>query len=272
MEHENLFINKVEFVREMFINTADNNYILARYSFYNSYPFEFLWLAMHALEKYMKASLLLNGMSSKKYNHDLVALSKAVNEYAEELLQFSFEKPKDIKLNFVAEEWWLNEEPQNFIQKISNLGSPNNRYRTYGLLKTPDMIFKIDTLVYYYRRICRDLSKTIPIEGDDTKIFDILALDNSKWKIDRGILEDVLEDKDTKEKRKIFLKNNLIFAPDDFIHDSYAGGTYIFNSVIEPYLNEEKTNDDENVRTLKKEMRSWIKDNIQLPYTWKDLL
>lgn len=272
MEGNNFLINKNNFIQAMFIDTADNNYILARYSFYNNFPFEFLWFSMHALEKYMKASLLFNGKSSKKYGHDLVKLSSAVNEYANGLLEFSFIKPEPIKLDFVGEDWWDDEEPHQFLQKLSNLGSSNNRYRTYGLIKTPDMIFKIDALVYYYRRICRDLSRTINVESKETKVFDILAADTSKWKIYKGILEDILKDKETKKKRQHFLRNNYIFAPNDFIHDTYGGGTYIFNSVVAPFLDEDQNETCEETKKVKKEMRTWIKDNIQLPHSWADYL
>ena len=59
---------------ELFIRTADENYIAARWCAINRLHTDFAWLAVHALEKYLKAVLLYNGMSTKTQGHDIVRL------------------------------------------------------------------------------------------------------------------------------------------------------------------------------------------------------
>ena len=65
-------------VESMFVATADQNYILARHAFFNEFDVDFFWLSLHALEKYMKATLLLNGQSAKEFGHDLTMLYSQV--------------------------------------------------------------------------------------------------------------------------------------------------------------------------------------------------
>lgn len=73
--------SKHNIVLELFARTADENYITARWCAINQLNTDFLWLSVHALEKYLKAVLLLNGGSSRRsasdqktYSHDIVRL------------------------------------------------------------------------------------------------------------------------------------------------------------------------------------------------------
>lgn len=63
-----------EIARQMFVATADQNYILARTAYFNELDVDFFWLSAHALEKYLKAILLLNGRSAKNYGHNIIDL------------------------------------------------------------------------------------------------------------------------------------------------------------------------------------------------------
>ena len=58
----------------MFIETADENYILARWAAINHLDLDFLGLGLHAIEKYLKALLLLNEKPAKKYGHNIKLL------------------------------------------------------------------------------------------------------------------------------------------------------------------------------------------------------
>ncbi len=68
------FADKHSIINELFIATADDNYVLARSCFHQHLNVDFFWLAVHALEKYLKAVLLLNGKTAKSYGHDIVKL------------------------------------------------------------------------------------------------------------------------------------------------------------------------------------------------------
>ena len=54
-----------------FIAPADQNYFLARFSKFTDLGNEFWWQALQAVEKYLKAGLVLNKVSVKSFNHSL---------------------------------------------------------------------------------------------------------------------------------------------------------------------------------------------------------
>ena len=86
-------------VREIFVDTADDNYITARWCFVEGLNVDYFWLAVHTLEKYMKAALLLNGQSGRGYRdeagkcqsfgHDIAVLYRHVKLFASDLLPSS---------------------------------------------------------------------------------------------------------------------------------------------------------------------------------------
>src|SRR6185437_4053231 len=89
------FADKHSIINELFIATADDNYVLARSCFHQHLNVDFFWLAVHALEKYLKAVLLLNGKTAKSYGHDIVKLYASVTPLAPELLPSILGKPED---------------------------------------------------------------------------------------------------------------------------------------------------------------------------------
>jgi len=64
---ERIHVEQGRIVRVSFVDTADDNYIASRWCFVEGLKIDYFWLAVHALEKYMKAVLLLNGKSGKIY-------------------------------------------------------------------------------------------------------------------------------------------------------------------------------------------------------------
>src|SRR5258708_33342421 len=95
-EFDDQYAEKHSIVKELFINTADDNYIAARWCFHENLNVDFFWLAVHSLEKYMKAVLLLNGQSSKSYSHDITKLYSNIQPLAPELLPKQLFKPDSV--------------------------------------------------------------------------------------------------------------------------------------------------------------------------------
>jgi hypothetical protein len=56
---------KHDIVKELFLKTADQTYVVACWCFLNRLYLDFYWNAAHALEKLFKAVLLVNGRSAK---------------------------------------------------------------------------------------------------------------------------------------------------------------------------------------------------------------
>src|SRR4051794_6589074 len=82
-----------EIARMMFLKTADNNYIMARKAFFGNIILDFLWLSLHSIEKYLKATLLLNDKSAK-YGHDIVRLYEEVRSLDERISFGPLVKPE----------------------------------------------------------------------------------------------------------------------------------------------------------------------------------
>jgi len=90
-----LRVAQTSLVHDLFVRTADENYITARWCAVNNLNTDFFWLAVHSLEKYFKAVILLNGGSSKKFRHDIVKLYAAVKTIAEQLLPKRLQQPPE---------------------------------------------------------------------------------------------------------------------------------------------------------------------------------
>jgi hypothetical protein len=124
---------KSNLVQDLFVRTADENYITARWCVFNHLHIDFFWLGVHALEKYMKAVLLLNGFSSvkdpnsKKYGHNIIRLYAKVKNLAQELLPNLLEKPQNLNIHN-----WVTLPAEKFIQRLYRYGNPDNRYLIYG--------------------------------------------------------------------------------------------------------------------------------------------
>src|ERR1700722_3423019 len=109
-------------VDELFIKTADDNYVTARWCFIYGLNVDFFWLGVHALEKYLKAALLLNGRSSKDYlenmkrkpyGHEIIKLYADVQPLAPELLPAKLTWPPNM-----ASVDWHDESPEKFIERF----------------------------------------------------------------------------------------------------------------------------------------------------------
>jgi HEPN domain-containing protein len=90
---DDLYPYKHSLVDEFFIKTADDNYVVARWCADNGMDVDFFWLALHCLEKYLKAALVLNGRSAKNYGHNIKALYADVHPLAPELLPITLTIP-----------------------------------------------------------------------------------------------------------------------------------------------------------------------------------
>ena len=87
---------KMDLVHNLFVGTADENYITSRWCFFSMFYTNFFWLSVHALEKYLKAVLLLNGATTKKFQHNIVELYSYVKPIAGGLLPSVLKAPEGL--------------------------------------------------------------------------------------------------------------------------------------------------------------------------------
>ena len=144
-------------VKELFIDTGDEDYIIARWCIFNRMSRQFFWNAAQAIEKYLKASLLLNGYSSKGYRHDLIALFCQVNRFAGGLIPQKLGAPKQVKLFADHSELWGDPATQEFIRRVNRYGNPSNRYNFFGFELEASDLYKLDQVVFPLRNIAVEL-------------------------------------------------------------------------------------------------------------------
>jgi HEPN domain-containing protein len=118
---DDFFAEKHSIINELFVETADDNYALARWCFHQHLNVDFYWLALHALEKYLKAILLLNGKSAKSYSHDIVKLYTHVTPLAPELFPSMLVKPEDV----MPDQYSHIEKVADFIARLYRDGHPS---------------------------------------------------------------------------------------------------------------------------------------------------
>ena len=280
---ENILAEQREIVREIFVNTADDNYIAARWCFTVRLNVDFYWLAVHALEKYMKAVLLLNGRSGIKFQegagrrqnfgHDITVLYEQVKGIAADFLPEHLEKmdPSEI-------EYWRDETPEACLRRFYLNGNADNRYHIFGLVRLREDLFKLDLLVYALRRLCIPLDAYYPVRrergGTSVRYRDMLTEQSKYWAlISHCKLVETATGKRGNVLRDVFLNMNLPFAPDDYEHRDLSSGMksatpVLARSVLRPL--ERPVNGDAAARAV--QVCDWVLGNIKLPRDVKDEL
>ena len=147
-----LDVLKNNVVTNLFVDMADQDYVLARLAYHEGMGNSFFWVAGQAIEKYLKASLLLNGESSKEYGHNLVKLFEAVDNYASDLLPEKLTKPQQLTIAH-----WHEETPAEFLKRIEPNTDPNNRYNIFGYLLRREDLFHLDQFIFAARRVAFQL-------------------------------------------------------------------------------------------------------------------
>ncbi len=183
----------VQFVNRAFRDTADRDYVAARMLYRNQLGPQFLWSALQAIEKYLKAILLFNDQTSKA-GHDLRALyKKCVDSMTE------FKIPQDVC---------------GFIEYLNDQGC--DRYFEKHAYTTGRELLVLDRSVWHIRKYCFWMrGQTTP--GPDGKRLDLLPfslrrLDHPeekpiKYRIEGGFLEGILAGKKSPLRGHLVWKN-----------------------------------------------------------------
>jgi len=189
----------IDFANRSFRDVADQDYIAARASYRLELDQQFLWSSLQAIEKYFKAILLYNGISSKGINHNLAEALKRV------------EKIEDINFH-------LPEDVIDFVNYINTYGP--NRYLEFPSHLSMDALIELDKTVWHIRRYCYFLRATLK-SYDGTLVFLLpyelqkihheYYLENPhKYKISGGFLEKATSNK--KICHKALVWNNFYFG------------------------------------------------------------
>ena len=193
---ENLLVN---FAIRSFRETADKDYIAARLAYRCGLYQQFLWSALHSLEKYAKCILILNKVKAPKGHSVIPSLNK--------MRQFGKFKPD------------ISEESLKFIKQLEEYGA-EYRYYEVSYSVEPFDIIRFDKAVWEIRRYCQPLDYNIV--DTDGKSINLLALEldrihRAKKKEEKGTcilggtLEKILE-KRGDPARGALVWNNLFWS------------------------------------------------------------
>lgn len=120
-----------DYITRSFRDVADDGYIAARALYRIGLDRQFLWAALQAVEKYLKAILLYHRIGIKGLRHDIwLALEKVRS-----VPQLTFEIPPSV---------------ENFVKQLAIQGS--NRYFDRPINTDGMELLKLDHTVWYLRK------------------------------------------------------------------------------------------------------------------------
>uniref|UniRef100_A0ABX1N296 HEPN domain-containing protein n=1 Tax=Aromatoleum buckelii TaxID=200254 RepID=A0ABX1N296_9RHOO len=149
-QRDRFVLNANEIIIESFIFTGDRDYLTARFAFFQRQSHLFLWSAAQALEKYLKANILLLGSGSVRRIHQHTKLAKNLKETNPERLEIDTTIPGGWAEQGVAD--WPRIDVDGYLQRIETLGSPDVRYDQVQLeLHLRDLLL-LDRLAFRLRQ------------------------------------------------------------------------------------------------------------------------
>ena len=259
-----LSASKNNLAHEIFVRTADENYITARWCAINGLNTDFLWLAVHALEKYLKAVLLVNGKSSKPYGHDIVRLYKEVRLLAGPLLPDKLAKPPNLNIHH-----WFERTAETFMEHLLRNGNADNRYLIYGYVTRSEDLHMLDQMVFAIRRLTVPLGdRMFPRSDPGAPTLthrDILTRQPEYYSGMGMPLDRLIYDKVESDRRTAALNLNMAFALPDFPHTSIHGGSSSLNPVIIRRVLDPLESDDPKEAAEGVELARWFLANVKLP-------
>lgn len=246
---------KDKYVTEMFIETADEDYILARWLFLSGMHRQFFWSAAQGLEKYLKAAVLLNGGKFKPRSHDLIGLYKNARLFAENLIPETLQLPEQAGLLPELTRVWGSLNTCDFIERVNINGQASNRYNTFGFEVNTADLYKLDQVVFAFRNIAIQLDRREMFVGTDDSPKELLLKDPTRQ---LRPLTDKLCDLSTTtpDIYRAANEHNFSFASKSYKHSSLQQFTKASVSNLEILY--------KNNIAHSGFLRKWLEDNVHL--------
>jgi len=249
----------------MFVRTADENYIAARWCCMQRLHTDFFWLGTHALEKYMKAVLLYNGRSVKRYGHDVTRLYRSVHTIAKRLLPTTLNQPATL-----VGIHWVDRTATQFIEHLALNGNPDNRYLTYGYSTRSQDLHMLDAMVYAVRRLICSLDEPLQLFGRSKKLpsppsHRQILEQQPEYRATLSMpLDDLIRDEAAGSLRFAALNLKLAFAPETFAHDPMPSGSasrtpVLVRRIMDPLRSKNKAVLQDGIATA-----NWLLKNTQV--------
>lgn len=143
----------VQVICESFVEPADEDYVTARLLAQKGMHRAFFWAASQALEKYLKAFLLMRGASVKCFQgHPIKALFSKACSIDEQLTALDTEFHPEIKFHPNLADSFVDISVSEFINDLEVHGSSDNRYNSFGVSFKSGHIFALDSFIFSLRQ------------------------------------------------------------------------------------------------------------------------
>lgn len=144
----------VKVITDSFIQPADEDYVAARLLAQKGMYRAFFWAAAQALEKYLKAFLLMRGESVKSFNgHPIANLHEAACKLEVRIAKINTKPHTSIQIHPDITDSFEIYSIEKFIDEIEIQGSSDNRYNATGVIFNSGHLFALDTYIYGLRQL-----------------------------------------------------------------------------------------------------------------------
>lgn len=261
---------KVDLIFRLYVDPADQDYLAARWAFNNGLFQSFHNSAGQAVEKYLKAALLLQDQPVIDYGHRIHRLYNEVSKRDPNgCLPASIDLPNTTSM---GREAWQGKPTSLFANYLRVYGSPDNRFAFQGNFINGPVLHALDILCHALRRLMRH---TNFIAGDifDTRGYGHLhepiapPLD---WMLRSDLLLECLfvgrySVGQTRTLRETFLNLNMAFGTERHSGERSFGGQGFYASP--PYnalVRIRKIDPSPENEAIVNELRQWASERIYM--------
>lgn len=145
----------VEVICDSFVEPADEDYVTARLLAQKGMHRAFFWAASQALEKYLKAFLLMRGVAvnnDRFQGHPIADLHDKACSVDGQLSTVDTKPHAAIKIHSNFSESIENFSVADFVIDVEKQGTPDNRYNSFGVNFNSGYLFALDSYVYGLRQ------------------------------------------------------------------------------------------------------------------------
>ncbi len=144
--------NAVKVIYVSFVVPGDEDYLMSRLLAQKGLERGFYWAASQAIEKYLKAFLLMNGKNVKDFKkHPIKQLFEAAGKIDTSLLSLNISPHPGIQVEDDFSHRIKKFNIPQFIEELEKHGDANNRYNALGVEYNTGHLFAMDSLSFQLR-------------------------------------------------------------------------------------------------------------------------
>ena len=145
--------NAVDVIYESFVVPGDQDYLMSRLLAQKGLPRGFYWAAAQAIEKYLKAFLLMNGEGVRRFKaHPIKELFEAASKIDTSLVDLNILPHDSIQVEASVSHHLKKFTIPDFIDDLERHGSADNRYNAFGVDYNTGHLCAMDSLSFQLRR------------------------------------------------------------------------------------------------------------------------